>query len=309
MDRRIKFRHLEAFSTIARAGSLKRAAERLHLTQPAISRTLKELEDITGARLMERSRSGAGLTPEGEVFLQFAEQCMDALRNGLRSVRAGAGAAGLLRLGVLPSVATGLLPRAARHFADANPDVLLEIHEGPHKDLTGRLRSGTLDLVIGRLGAPETMDGLSFRQLYSEDVVVVCRAGSPAAGITRFADLEAMRVLYPPKNSAIRSMVARLLIAQSVPLFSNRIESASSSFGHAMVLSDPQTVWFISRGVVAADLADGRLVSLDMDTGATIGAVGIMMRAEDIPSASARAFTKVLSAQANRGTTRPQPQA
>jgi LysR family pca operon transcriptional activator len=58
MDRRIKFRHLDAFSAIARARSLKNAAEQLRLTQPAISRTLKELEDIVGVTLMERSRSG-----------------------------------------------------------------------------------------------------------------------------------------------------------------------------------------------------------------------------------------------------------
>ena len=295
MDRRIKFRHLDAFSAIARTGRLKRAAEQLHLTQPAISRTLKELEEITGTRLIERSRSGVSLTPQGEVFLQFAEQSTAALRNGLRSVRAGTAAVGQLRLGALPSVAAGLLPRAALRFVDANPDILLEIHEGPHADLTGRLRSGHLDLVVGRLGRPETMDGLSFRQLYVEEVLIVCRADSFAAKVTQFADLEAMRLIYPPKNSAIRALVARFLMAQSVPLFRNRIESASSSFGRAAVLSDPQAVWFISRGVVASDLAAGRLVALNIDTSATAGAVGIMSRAEEIPSASARAFTKVLA--------------
>lgn len=295
MDRRIKFRHLDAFSAIARTGRLKRAAEQLHLTQPAISRTLKELEEITGTRLIERSRSGVGLTPQGEVFLQFAEQSTAGIAQWLRSVRAGTVAAGHLRLGALPSVASGLLPRAALRFADTNPDVVLEIHEGPHADLTGRLRSGHLDLVVGRLGRPETMDGLLFRQLYVEEVVIVCHADSPAATMTQFADLEAMRLIYPPQNSAIRALVARLLMANSVPLFRNRIESASSSFGRAAVLSDLRTVWFISRGVVAADLADGRLAALDIDTSATAGAVGIMSRAEEIPSASARAFTKVLS--------------
>ena len=82
MDRRIKFRHLDAFSASARAGSLKAAAESLGLTQPAISRTLKELEEITGATLLERGRAGVQLTPEGEIFLQFAEASSGALRQG-----------------------------------------------------------------------------------------------------------------------------------------------------------------------------------------------------------------------------------
>src|SRR6056297_1288149 len=121
-DRRIKFRHLDAFSAIARARSFKIAAEQLNLTQPAISKTLKELEDILGVVVMERSRSGVSLTPQGEVFLQFAEQSTAALRHGLRSIQATNSAAGRLRLGALPSVASSLLPGAVRDFAAKSPD-------------------------------------------------------------------------------------------------------------------------------------------------------------------------------------------
>ncbi|WP_420409821.1 pca operon transcription factor PcaQ [Hoeflea sp.] len=295
MDRRIKFRHLDAFSAISRAGSLKTAAEQLHLTQPAISRTLKELEEIVGVTLMVRSRSGVKLTGEGEVFLQFAEQSTAALRSGLMSVRGVSGGGGHLRIGALPSVASGLLPPAVLEFADRNPGTQIEVHEGPHYDLTSRLRWGELDLVIGRLGRPQTMQGLSFRQLYTEDVVVVTAAGGEAAAIRTFSGLEDFRILYPPQDSAIRPLVARLLISRGVPLFRNRIESASAAFGRATVLADPRTVWFISRGVVEADIAAGRMVQLDVDTGATVGAVGIMSRADEVPSAAIRAFTRVLS--------------
>lgn len=294
MDRRIKFRHLDAFSAIARAGSLKRAADDLNLSQPSISKTLKELEDILGVALMERDRSGAKLTQEGEVFLQFAEQCTAALRHGLRSVRAGGAAAAHLKVGVLPSVASSLLPRAVLSFAQANPDTLLELHEGPHQDLTSRLRSGRIDLVVGRLGRPETMQGLVFRQLYAEEVVVVAAPESPALGVRHFDDLAAFRVLYPPSDSAIRPLVARMLISRGVPLFKNRIESASAAFGRALTLADPGTVWVISRGVVLTDIAEGRLVQLDIDTGPTLGAVGVMSLADDVPTPAFRAFSVAL---------------
>lgn len=295
MDRPIKFRHLDAFSAIARARSLKIAAEQLNLTQPAISKTLKELEDSVGALLMERSRAGVRLTPEGEVFLQFAEQSTAALRHGLRSVQAKTGATGVLRLGALPSVASDLLPRAVLAFAGQAPDTVMEVHEGPHHDLTARLRSGGLDLVVGRLGRPDTMQGLAFRQLYSEEVVVVCAPQSAARHVTDFAGLAAFRVLYPPQQSAIRPLVARLLIAQGVPLFASRIETASAAFGRAVMLADPGAVWFISRGVVAQDLTEGRLVALALDTGPTKGGVGIMTRAEEIAPPAIRAFVRVLT--------------
>ncbi|MCJ7873237.1 pca operon transcription factor PcaQ [Phaeobacter sp. J2-8] len=296
MDRRIKFRHLDAFSAIARARSFKIAAEQLNLTQPAISKTLKELEDILGVVVMERSRSGVALTPQGEVFLQFAEQSTAALRHGLRSIQAASSAAGQLKLGALPSVASSLLPDAVRAFCAKSPDTLIEVHEGPHHDLTARLRSGGLDLVVGRLGKPDTMVGLSFQQLYSEEVVVVARPDSRAQDLCDIGGLDGFRVLYPPADSAIRPLVARLLIARGVPLFSDRIETTSPAFGRGIALADPDTVWIISKGVVADDIAQGRLVPLNLDLTATRGAVGIMSRAEEVPSVATRMFARLLSA-------------
>jgi LysR family pca operon transcriptional activator len=300
MDRRIKFRHLDTFTAIARESSLKRAAERLNLTQPAVSRTLKELEDILGVTLMERSRAGVFLTAQGEVFLQFAEQSTSALQQGLQIVRGDRAAPGRIRIGALPSVASGLIVRSTQSFLTHHPDTVMEVVEGPHETLTGSLRSGALDLVVGRLGRPETMAGLSFRQLYSEKVVVVCRADSEAVHVRRFEDLAAFRILYPPRSSAIRPLIARMLISQSVPLFQDRIETTSSSFGRATVLSDPGCVWFISRGVVAEDLGAGRMVALDLDTSVTAGSVGIMSRAEEVPSALVRSFVRIV-AEVSRG--------
>ncbi len=300
MDRRIKFRHLDAFSAIARAGSFKKAAAELNLSQPAISKALKELEDILGTVLMERDRSGVKLTQKGEVFLQFAEQSTAALRHGLRSVRTSGAANEHLGIGVLPSAASSLLPDAVSVFAKEDPDTLLEIDEGPHSDLTSRLRSGRLDLVVGRLGRPQSMHGLTFRQLYSEEVVVVAAPSSSAASLHRFEDLDRYRVLYPPPDSAIRPLVARMLIARGVPLFRNRIETASAAVGRALTLADPDTVWVISRGVVLHDLLDGRLVRLEIDTGPTYGAVGIMSVADDVPTPAIRAFSNALIRAAKR---------
>ncbi|MEP2639681.1 pca operon transcription factor PcaQ [Roseobacter sp.] len=294
MDRRIKFRHLDAFSAGARARSFKAAAVQLNLTQPAISKTLKDLEDILGVAVMTRSRSGVDLTPQGEIFLQFAEQSTAALRHGLRSLDATSGAFGQLKVGALPSVASSLLPDVVSDFAAQSPHTVVQIYEAPHLDLTNRLRAGELDVVVGRLGMSDTMLGLSFQQLYSEDVVVVARPDSPAQQIQNSGALAEFRVLYPPKDAAIRPLVARSLIAQGVPLFSNRIEVASTAFGRAATLANPDTVWVVSRGVVAQDLADECLVALPSDIVSARGAIGIMSRAKEAPSTAAVVFTTLL---------------
>jgi LysR family pca operon transcriptional activator len=296
MDRRIKFRHLEAFVTIARAKRLKLAAEQLNLTQPAISKTLRDLEGILGVTLMGRDRAGVRLTPEGQVFLQYAEQSTAALSQGLSSIASLSAAGGhVLKIGALPSVAAQILPRAIERFRIGSPGTILRIDEGSHGFLTDCLRGGDLDLVVGRLGAAETMRGLSFTALHTERVVAVVAPDHPRRGATRLEQVAGELIIYPPEASAIRPLMARLMLSRGLALFADRIECVSGALGRAMTLGPLRPVWFISRGVVADDLEAGRLVALDIDMGPTDGAVGIMARSEETTSALAGLFRAALS--------------
>ena len=294
MNRRIKFRHLEAFICIARARSLKVAADTLNLTQPAVSKTLKELESILGVTLMERGRAGVQLRPEGEVFLQFAEQSTAALQNGLASITNLGAVGGTLSVGALPSVAAQLVPRAVEIFRASSPDTILQIREGAHAFLTDHLRNGALDLVVGRLGRPDSMTGLSFTQLREEKVVIVTTPDHPLASAVQLDQIRGYPVLYPPKDAAIRPLVARLMIASGQALFQDRIETTSAAFARTMTLGPARAVWFISEGVVADDIAQGRLTALDINTEPTTGPVGIMARSEETPTPVVHLFRKAL---------------
>ncbi len=295
LDRRIKFRHVECFATIERLGSLKAACAALNLSQPALSKTLKELEDILGARLMERDRGGVRLTPEGEVFLEFAGLSLAALRRGVDGVAAlRAGEGDILRVGALPSVAARLMPPAVALFRRLSPDTRLDLQDGAHGQLTVRLRAGELDIVVGRLGAPAVMQGVSFTQLYQERVVCVTRPGHPLGGATTDpAALIRWPVLYPPDGAAIRPLLDRWCLAQGLPAFPDRIACVSGAFGRNYVAAS-DALWFISEGVVAQDLAEGRLVALPLDLGLTAGPVGLMTRPGTTETASQRLFARAL---------------
>ncbi|CUH79005.1 pca operon transcription factor PcaQ [Tropicibacter naphthalenivorans] len=296
MDRRIKFRHIEALTAIARQGSLKAACQELHLSQPALSKTLKELEDILGAVLMTRDRGGVRMTPEGEVFLEFASQSLAALRRGFDGVAAlKQGGAEVLRVGSLPSVAARLMPQAVARFRQLSPDTRLHLRDGAHGALTSDLRAGGLDMVIGRMGTASMMTGLSFTQLYQERVVCVTTPDHPLAGQTLApGDLSDWAVLYPPEGAAIRPLLDRWCVAQGLGPFRDQIECVSGAFGRNY-LRHAQALWFISEGVVAQDLADGRLLTLPLDLGLTAGPVGLMTRPDTAPSRSQQLFTRALT--------------
>jgi LysR family transcriptional regulator, pca operon transcriptional activator len=296
MDRRIKIRHLEAFVEIVHRRSLKRAAERLFLTQPAISRTLAELEEIAGAQLLTRGRGGVLLTPQGEFFHGFAQTCLAALERGLKGIEGFEGGASDMkyRIGALPSVAARLLPRLVDEITALAPDALLTITEGPHPHLVRLLKRGELDAVIGRLGEPETMRGLSFTQLYLEVVAIVVRPGHPILADPELRRIGDWPVIYPPESAAIRPLVRRLLVNEGLPLPRRRIETVSSDLGRART-RDSDAIWFISAGVVALEIAEGRLVRLPIDTGATKGPVGLMERAGVSETSEQRLFSQALN--------------
>jgi LysR family transcriptional regulator, pca operon transcriptional activator len=296
IDSRIRLRHLQAFLEIARRRSVSRAAEALHLTQPAISKTLAELETILGVALMTRNRAGAALTAAGEVFLHYAATSHAALRQGIDALaQTRMAAATPLAIGALPSVAARVIPGAILAFRAMRPDAIPRIVTGPNRYLLDQLRAGALDLVVGRLGSPEAMKGLSFAQLYSERVAIVVRPGHPLIATPDLARLPDFPVLLPEPGAAIRAIAERFLVANGIGELRDRIETVADAFGRAFT-RQTDAVWIISRGVVALDLADGALAELPFDMGDTSGPVGLTLRADGGDSSALRLFTAALRA-------------
>ncbi len=293
--RSIKLRHLLAFVETVRSGSLKSGAERVHLTQSAISKTIKDLEGILGVTLLKRNRGGIELTREGEVFRQFAEQGLASVSHGVASLDAlTAGRSSPVRIGALPSVAADFLPEVIQVFRDLAPSSNVLVEDGSVGSLIERLRSGELDLVIGRFGHPETMAGLSFTQLYSEQVVFAAAADHPQAQETDPSKLAETTILYPPPEAAIHPLVERFMISEGISSWPKVVETVSGPFGRAMTLGNTRAIWIISQGVVARDVAAGLMVTLPIDTSTTKGAVGVMARSEEDPTPAMRLFRQAL---------------
>lgn len=116
-SQRIRLRHLHTFVAVAQQGTLGRAAETLNLSQPALSKTLNELEQLTGTRLFERGRLGAQLTLVGEQFLTHAVKVLDALNTAGQALNRKEGLnSDIVRIGALPTAALGILPSVIGQF-------------------------------------------------------------------------------------------------------------------------------------------------------------------------------------------------
>ncbi|CAH1693927.1 HTH-type transcriptional regulator PcaQ [Hyphomicrobiales bacterium] len=300
IDPRIKLRHISCFLEVARLSSVVKAANALNISQPAVSKTIQELEDLVGATLFDRSRRILALTPLGEVFYRYAGTSLAALRHGIEAARQTS-AVTTVKIGALPTVSARILPAAVEAFSSQGPGTRARIITGPNGYLLSLLRTGDVDLVIGRMAEPDAMLGFAFEHLYSERVVMVVRPGHPLLKESRFdlAMIENYQTLLPTPDSVIRPFVDRMLMANGIAGLRANVETVSNAFGRAYT-RQTDAIWIISEGVVANDMAEQLLVALPVDTKETTGPVGLTTRTDTTLSLSAMAFMRTVRDAAAR---------
>ncbi|MFN6995213.1 MAG: LysR substrate-binding domain-containing protein [Aquincola tertiaricarbonis] len=303
---RMRLRHLQCLLAVADTGSLRRAAERLSITQPAVTKTIHELEEILGVRLLTRGRRGAVPTPEAAVFLRHAQASMSALGEAVHSVTAGA-AQRPLRVGVLPTLAPSVMARVALAWrqgaaASGGEAARLSVVTGLNTALLQALRAKELDLVIGRLAEPDDMLGLSFELLYAEPLVLAARPGHPllAAGrLPSAADVAAWPLVLPMPGTVIRHGVDSFFSARGVLPSAGLTETVSASLGRAMALAS-DALWFTPLSAAEPDLAAGTLQRLAVDTGGTEEPVGLLLPTQQAPWPALQAMVEAVRAEAAR---------
>ncbi|MFV9656233.1 pca operon transcription factor PcaQ [Pseudomonas sp. NY15366] len=276
IDSRIKFRHLLCFLEIARQRSFAKAADTLAVSQPAISKTLKELEEVLDASLFERSKSGVSLTPAGVAFMRYAGPCVQALRDGVSSLRGGEHEAGQVRVGVLSTVESLLIPEVVRCLHERHNALVVSVATGPGAYLLGQLRVGELDLVIGRMTDSPDIQGLTFEHLYSESMTLVVRPGHPllALGTAALGRLGDYPLALPTAGTTIRKHADSLFVQCGVTPSRQRLETLSPALSRRYVLCS-DALWVAPQDSVRLDVQRGELVELQLGMQEPGGSVGI----------------------------------
>lgn len=172
-------RLLSTFVAVAEEQHFRRAAERLHVTQPVLSRHLQQLEREVGVRLLDRTTRSVELSDAGRVFLDASRQLLhDAERAAVRAERAAHGEIGWLTLGFVDSAAFALLPTLLRELADAKPELTVGLRELSTEPQLTALRE---DVDLGVLREVDDAEGLVVRPLLTEPLCAALPVEHPLA--------------------------------------------------------------------------------------------------------------------------------
>ncbi|MBR9763388.1 MAG: LysR family transcriptional regulator [Rhodobacteraceae bacterium] len=186
----MKLNQLRDVVAIAERGSLRAASRQIGVAQPALTRSIRELERELGAALFERRTKGMVLTPVGQVFLRRARAALGEIRRAeeeVDQIKGGTSGSVVAALSIVPHLA--MLPRVLRRFRRRYPNVTLQIIEGVYPNVESQLRDGSIDFYVG----PSSQDALPpdlLEEPMSENPrLVMCRRDHPLAEATSLADL------------------------------------------------------------------------------------------------------------------------
>jgi DNA-binding transcriptional LysR family regulator len=216
---------LRLFVAVAELGNLTRAAERCHLSLPAVSNRIQALEEQARCRLLERQARGVALTAAGELFAAHARGMLleaDSLQAGL-SAYAG-GLQGHVTLLANTTAVTELMPGVLATFLAAHPQVSVSLKEQANPEIARAVREGRADL--GVLAGDVDLSGLESRHFATDRLTVVCAADHPLAqrsGVTLAEVLEHPSVgLY--ESSTIQGFLAQRIEAMGRPQVRPRVQ-------------------------------------------------------------------------------------
>lgn len=182
----MELRHLRYFIAVAEEQNVTRAAARLHVSQPPLSRQIRDLEDELGVALFDHGAKSVRLTEAGKVFLVEARAVVQRAEKAVQVLKAVAsGQEGEIQVGYAPSLTVEILPRALRFFHETNPGVRVRLHDLSTREMVSGLKEGKLNVALLIELTGEFRDGLVFEEIVRYPVCVAVHPAHPLARARR----------------------------------------------------------------------------------------------------------------------------
>lgn len=233
----IRLHHLRDLLAVVETGSLRAAARRLGLTQPSLTKSLRQLEEQTALALFVRSKHGVTLTGAGQRLVEHARSIESEIRRtaeDLELLRGGASKS--VSIGVSMAASLDFIARAAQALRRREPEARVQIFEGVQAKLIADVRQGVVDFAVMPIGERAHLVDLRVRPLFHTRVVVVGRPGHPFAAAGGLADLAGCDWITPRRGGVLDHMVERLAADMKLPPFRRPVQCDSSSLYWELIM-------------------------------------------------------------------------
>ena len=285
----MKLKALQALVAAIEEGSLRSGARRVGMSQPALSKLVRELEIELGAPLLVRHSQGVQTTPQGQVLFEHALKVARELASATDQIQQlGGQMRGELNVAAVPVAMMLLIPETLRTFSRAFPGIRLRVSEELFVEQLQKLRNGQVDLVVG--GIPEGLPSGEFiaEELMTTSMVVVARRGSRYARAKRLADLGQAPWVYTGASTqtgyASRLFEAHQLPAPPVGAMVNSTLALLALIGSGDLLG------LMPQQIVSHPLAGQDIVVVPLEEPGLPLTVGVIVRSGSVVSPAIRQF-------------------
>ena len=230
---RMELRHLRYFAAAAETENVSRAALKLHVSQPALSRQIRDLEDDLGFPLLQRSAKSVRLTEAGRVFLTEARAVLQRAEDAVQTARAVATGGGELNVGYAPSPTVRILPPTIRAFQAESSKIRVILHDLSTQEMLDQLRAGKLQIAFLVRPKPSFLRGLQF-EMIARDLICIAvppkhplarRQAVTLAEIAREPLVTYSRHEYPEYHEFLNTLFAKI---KAKPKIAEEHDSVSS---------------------------------------------------------------------------------
>lgn len=285
----LKLKHLQLLIALDQFRHLGRTAEFLSVSQPAVSKTLGEIERMFEVTLFDRSTKGTEPTPTGQTVIGFARRVIseyEKTRDALQTSQDGS--AGRVNVGAMVVATPVLLTQAMVRFKQAMPAATVLVEEGDLTRLLPRLRMGELDLIVGRLEPGYAAPDLHTEALCQEPMCLICAPEHPFASLKRvtWAQLQTQPWVMPPPWATSRTKLHQLFYKNRLNPPTDCVESTSFlvTLSHVQALG---AVGFVARNVGLSLQVQGLAHILPVTLPMDLPPLGVIRRTDQTPTPTA----------------------
>jgi DNA-binding transcriptional LysR family regulator len=300
MQNRLRLKQLTLIAALDEFRSLRKVAESMHLSQPAATKMLHEIEETLGVQLFERLPRGMRPTVFGESVINYAQLMLADLENLRKQLVAQeAGAVGEVSVGSIMAPAPGLLTRTIIELRARYPLIKISVYVDTSDVLLQMLEQGKLDIVIGRIPSPREHSDINFEVVDNEALSVVAGVHHPLSQVRRLAlgDLEGQSWILQPPNSPMRQLLELAFREAHMASPSNLVETASI-LTTTTLLQGTEMISVVPTSVAKHYATSGMICILPVRIKLQLEPYGIITRKERIPAPAVSVFQDCLRSQA-----------